>query len=508
MAASNKKLIAKNTSILSIQMLMSMVVGLYTGRIVLSTLGAVDYGVYCVVGGVITTLSFFSNALAASSSRFIVYDLGAGDMSALKKTVSNIMAVHITLAVIVLLIAETIGIWFVKTQLVIPEERIFAAIWAYQFSVFSFIMSILSAPYNGMLMAHEQFTIYAAVNVVNLILKLLVVFVIIYMSFDKLILYAFLILCVDIANRLYYGIYCSRHFEEARSGLSLNKVQYKKILYFSGWMCVGNFATMCNNQGFNILLNMFFGPIVNAAYGMAIMVIGQVSSFGLQLQVSTRPQIIKSFAEGNYNQMQSLMFMGAKFSFFILLAIALPTVMEIHQFLNWWLAEVPEWTVQFVIVFVCISLIQIIGVSMYNGALACGYIKNYQILQSVVMISFLPVTYLLLRFSKVSPLYPFCMLFVFNIISEGLIAFMMLRRLKISIISYLKEVLLPIMKVLVLSSIVPMVMRINMGDGLFPFLSICSVAFCCVIVSSLYVGCNYNERHLLVSWCRNKLFKK
>lgn len=508
MAASNKKLIAKNTSILSIQMLVSMVVGLYTGRVVLSTLGAVDYGVYCVVGGVITTLSFFSNALAASSSRFIVYDLGAGDMSALKKTVSNIMAVHITLAVIVLFIAETIGIWFVKTQLVIPEERLFAAIWTYQFSVFSFIMSILSAPYNGMLMAHERFTIYAAVNVVNLILKLLIVFVIIYMSFDKLILYALLILCVDIANRLYYGIYCSCHFEEARSGLSINNVQYKKVLSFSGWMCVGNFATMCNNQGFNILLNMFFGPIVNAAYGMAIMVIGQVSSFGLQLQVSTRPQIIKSFAEGNYDQMQSLMFMGAKFSFFILLAIALPTVMEIHQFLDWWLVEVPEWTVQFVIVFICIALVQLVGVSMYNGALACGNIKIYQTIQSVVMISFLPITYLLLKFSNVSPIYPFCLLFVFHLINEGIIAYVMLRRLNISIISYFKEVLFPIMKVLILSSIIPMVMRVNMDDGLFSFISICSVALCCVILASLLVGCNYNERHLLVSWCRNKLFKK
>ena len=508
MAAANKKLIAKNTSILSIQMLMSMVIGLYTGRVVLSTLGAVEYGVYCVVGGVITTLSFFSNALAASSSRFIVYDLGVGDMSALKNTVSNIMAVHLTLAVIVLFISETIGVWFVKTQLVIPEDRLFAAMWAYQFSVFGFIVSILSAPYNGMLMAHERFTIYAVVNVVNLILKLLVVFVIIYMPFDKLIMYAFLLLCIGIANRLYFSIYCSRHFEEARSGLSLNKVQYQKILSFSGWVCIGNFASMCNNQGLNILLNVFFGPIVNAAYGMAVMVIGQVSSFGLQLQVSTRPQIIKSFAEGNFDQTKSLMFMGAKFSFFILLAIALPTVMEINQFLNWWLVEVPQWTVQFVIVFISIALVQLVGVSMYNGALACGNIRNYQTIQSLVMISFLPITYLLLKFSSVSPIYPFCLLFVFHLINEGIIAFVMLRRLKISIISYMKEVILPIMKVFVLSSVVPMVMRINMGDGLFPFISICSVSLFCVIVASLYVGCNYNERSLLINWCKNRMFKK
>ena len=234
-------------------------------------------------------------------------------------------------------------------------------------------------------------------------------------------------------------------------------------------MCVGNFASMCNNQGLNLLLNVFFGPIVNAAYGMAAMVIGQVASFGLQLQVSTRPQIIKSFAEGNLDQTKSLMFMGAKFSFFILLAIALPTVMEIHQFLNWWLVEVPEWTVQFVIVFVCISLVQLVGVSMYNGALACGNIQIYQIIQSVVMISFLPITYLLLKFLNVSPLYPFCLLFVFHLINEGIIAFVMLRRLRISIISYMKEVLFPIIKVLIISSIVPIIMRYRMGDGLLPF---------------------------------------
>lgn len=200
--------------------------------------------------------------------------------------------------------------------------------------------------------------------------------------------------------------------------------------------------------------------------------------------------------------------MGAKFSFFILLAIALPTSMEIHQFLNWWLVEVPEWTVQFIIVFICISLIQIIGLSMYNGALACGYIKTYQIAQFVVLVSVLPVTYLLLKYVNMSPLYPFCILFFFQLINEGIVALLILNRLQISIFSYIKEVILPIMKVLFISSVAPIIMRINMGDGLFPFISICLVAFLCVIVSSLFVGCNYNERRILISWCKNKLFKK
>lgn len=508
MENSNKKLIAKNTSVLAIQMVAGMVVGLYTGRIVLSALGVVDYGVYSVVGGVIATLSFFSNALAAASSRYIVYDLGVGDVSALKKTVSNIMTVHLTLALAVLLIAETIGIWFVKTQLVIPVERLSVALWVFQFSVFSFILSILSAPFNGMLMAHERLTVYAVVNMINLLLKLAIAFAVMYMPFDKLLLYAILLFCVDVGNRIFYGVYCSSQFEEARGGLSFNKLQYRKILSFTGWMCVGNVATMCSNQGLNILLNMFFGPVVNAAYGLAVMVIGQATSFGLQLQVATRPQVIKSYADKDYGRTKSVMYTGAKFSFYIVLAIALPAMLEIHQFLQWWLTEVPQWTVHFVITFLCIALIQIMGVSMYNGALATGRVRSYQTIHSVVMVLFLPTAYMFLKYTEATVLTVLVLLFSFQLVNEVVLTVLVLRQLKFPLVSYISEVLFPIAKVLVTSTAIPVAVWLRMEDSASSFFIVCLTGFICVLASSYFIGCTPNERITLRTWCAEKVFRK
>ena len=504
MSSTNNKLIARNTIVLSAQMLIGLIVGLYTGRIVLSTLGVVDYGIYNVVGGIITTLTFLTNALSAGSTRFITYDLGKGDIQALKRTVSNIMTVHFTLAGIVFLLAETIGLWFVSTQLVIPAERMHAAMWVFQFSIMSFIIGIISAPYNGMLFAHERLTIYAYFNLINLILKLLIVYIIAVSPFDRLIFYAFLLLCVDVGNRLIYGVYCNRHFEESRSGFSFNKTKYKEILSFSGWMSIGNIASVCSNQGLNILLNIFFGPIVNAAYGIAMMIEGQVMSYGVQFQVSMRPQIIKSYAEGDQARLQSLIFAGAKFSYFITFAIALPVMMEIDQFLNWWLVEVPAWTLDFVLIIICISLIQVIGVSLYGGNLATGNVRTYQLIQSVTMISFLPVTYIMLKFVGISPVAPFVLLLLFNVISAVAVAIITLRQLAIPILLYIRSVISPILCVTLIASVIPVLLRKMMDVNVWSFFIICFVSLCSVLISSYFVGCNENEKVLVKNWCVSK----
>ena len=511
MSTSNNRLIAKNTIILSVQMVIGLIVGLYTGRLVLSTLGVVDYGVYSVAGGVITTLSFLTGALAAGSSRFIIYDLGKGDIPALKRTVSNIMTVHFVLAGIILFVAETVGIWFVCTQLVIPEERLTAAIWVYQFSVFSFLMSIISAPYNAMIMAHEHITIYAYLKMIDIILKLLIVYVIMAAPLDKLVLYAFLVLCVDIGNRLFYGFYCSRNFEEARSGFSFNMSQFRDIFSFSGWMCIGNVASMFSNQGLNILLNLFFGPVVNAANGISTMVLGQISSYGLQLQVAMRPQVIKNYASGNRERMQFLIFAGAKFSFYITLALSLPVVMEIHQFLAWWLVEVPDWTSQFVIISICITLVQIIGVSLYGGAMATGEVKKYQTAQAIIMLLFLPITYVVLKIVDSSPVLPFVLLLFFRIVCEVVLAIIALRQLELSIRAYLKSTIRPILYVLLLAPIIPIVLRFHMEEGVWSFFVICSVSLACALFVSYYVGCTKEEKAMVKNYCNSfiqKLRKK
>ena len=269
-------------------------------------------------------------------------------------------------------------------------------------------------------------------------------------------------------------------------------------------MSIGNIASVCSNQGLNILLNIFFGPIVNAAYGIAMMIEGQVMAYGVQFQVSMRPQIIKSYAEGDQARLQSLIFAGAKFSYFITFAIALPVMLEIDQFLNWWLVEVPAWTLEFVLIIICISMVQVIGVSLYGGNLATGKVRTYQLIQSVAMISFLPFSYILLRIKDMSPVTPFIILLLFNIISAVAVAIVTLRQLSISVLLYLRNVILPILCVTLSASVFPILLRLMMDVNVWSFFIICFVSLCSVLVSSYFVGCNKNEKVMARNWCISK----
>ncbi len=497
MSSTNNKLIVKNTLVLYAQMLLTVVIGLYTGRIVLSTLGVVDYGIYNIAGGVVSSLWFITSALASTSTRYLIYGLGKGDLTELKKTFGNICTVHYALAAIILVFAETIGIWFVMNKLVIPPERLTAAIWVYHFSVISFLLAIISAPYNGVIIAHEKMKVYAYINLWNCILKLLIVYMIMISPFDKLIFYAFLLLCVSFQDRLIYGIYCLRHFEESKAHLRFNKQQFKELFSYASWMCVGNVAVMCSREGFNILLNLFYGPVVNAARGLAVLIQGIVDSLGYQFQTAMKPQIIKNYAEGDQEHMNFLIFKGAKFSFFVTFAASLPVMLEIHQFLGWWLVEVPQWTTQFTIIVLAMSCISVVGVSLYNAVSATGSVKAYQTGQALVLLSFLPVTYVVLKFTSVNPVLPFMIQFVFCIISSAVSAVIALRQLQISVSDYLKHTVIPILSVLILSSILPLMLRVFLEDNFASFLIVCAVSVISVLLMSYVIGCNHNEREVI-----------
>lgn len=481
------------------QMFVSLVIGLYTGRIVLSTLGVVDYGIYNIAGGVISSLWFITSALASTSTRYLIYGLGKGDMETLKKTFGNILVVHVALAAIILLFAETVGLWFVMNKLVLPEERLSAAVWVYQFSVVSFLVAIVSAPYNGMIIAHEKMKTFAFISLWESILKLLIVYLIMVVSFDKLIFYAFLILCVGIQNRLIYGIYCSRHFEESHARLRFNQEQFKEIFSYAGWMCFGNVAHMGCREGFNILLNLFYGPVVNAARGLAVLVLGIVESLGGQFQVAMKPQIIKNYAEGDYEHMAFLIFKGAKFAFFISFAVSLPIMMEIHQFLDWWLEEVPQWTTQFTIVVLAISCVNVVGTSLYNAVSATGSVRKYQMGQAVVLLSFLPVTYIVLKFTNSTPVVPFLIQLLFYIICAAVIAVIALRQLYMSVWEYIKQTIFPILRVILVSVPMALLVRWAMPDNLLSFFVVCSVSLLAVLIAVYFVGCTTDERALLRS---------
>ncbi len=508
MSSSNNRLIVKNTLFLYGQTLITLVVGLYTGRIVLDALGVVDYGIYNVVGGVITSLTFITSSLSSATTRYITYGLGKGDMDALKRTFGNILSVHFLLAGIVLLLAETIGLWFVMNKLVIPEERMSAALWVYHFSVWGFVINIISAPYNGSVIAHEKMSVFAFINIMNSLLKLLIIYAIIAANWDRLIFYAFLMLIVELSNRLIYGIYCSRHFPEVKICFSFDRIQFKEIMSYSWWMSVGNVAFMCCDQGFNILLNLFFGPVINAARGLAVMIQGQVMNLGTTFQSAMKPQIIKSYAEGDMDHMKFLMFSGTKFSFYVVYAIALPVMMGIHQFLSWWLVEVPEWTSQFTIIIIWISCVRIISVPLYYGVSATGDLKSYQTSQSLVLILFLPVAYLILKLVSIQPTYIFILLLGFHVACLLVSCIYALRKLRITIIEYCSQTIFPIISVVFCSSLMPLGMRLWMRDGVISFFVICGVALICVLVTSYYLGCNKEERSLIKEKILDKLFKR
>ena len=506
-SSANNKLIVKNTLILYGQTLITLVIGLYTGRIVLDALGVVDYGIYNVVGGVITSLTFITSSLSSATTRYITYGLGKGDMADLKKTFSYILTVHFILAGVIWVLAETVGLWFVKNKLVIPDDRLWVAIWVYQFSVLSFLVNIISAPYNGTVIAHEKMSVFANLNLLNCVLKLLIVYLIIVSSWDRLLFYAFLVLCVELMNRVMYGVYCSKHFEEIRVRFSLNKAQLKDILSYTWWMSVGNVAFMCCDQGFNILLNMFFGPAVNAARGLAVMIQGQVVSFGANFQSAMKPQIVKNYAEEDVQHMKFLLFSGTKFSFFIVYALALPVMMEIHQFLAWWLVEVPEWTSQFIVIVLLISCVRIISIPLYYGVSATGDLRSYQTSQSLVLILFLPVAYLVLKLVTVPPTYLFILLLLFHVLCMAISSFYALRKLKISISEFCIKTISPIVGVIVISSVIPLMLRIYMKDSVLSFFLICALAVVCVLGASFYIGCNKEEKELIKVKISTKFLK-
>ena len=299
MAVSSNKRIAKNTLLLYFRMLLTIVVGLYTSRVVLNTLGVNDYGVYNVVGGIVAMLSFLNSALTAASQRFIAFELGRGDLSKLKKIFCTSVTIHATLAAIIFVIAETVGLWFVNTHLNIDADRMVAANWVYQFSIFTFMLTVLSVPYNSCIVAHEHMNTFAYISILEVTLKLLIVYLLLVINYDKLITYGILVFAVALVVRLTYGIYSKRHFEECTYHFSFDKQLFKEMFSFAGWSVVGNLGFSFKDQAANIILNLFFGTVVNAARGIALQVNGIISGFSTNFMMALNPQITKQYAAGN-----------------------------------------------------------------------------------------------------------------------------------------------------------------------------------------------------------------
>jgi O-antigen/teichoic acid export membrane protein len=499
----NSKRIVKNTAMLYSRMLFTMCVSLYTARIVLNTLKIEDFGIYNVVGGVVTMFSFLNSAMSSGTQRFLSFELGKKNFKQLGKVFSMSINIHATIALVIFILAETIGLWFLNTHLTIPIERMAAANWVYQFSLLAFMVTVMSVPYNASIIAHERMNVYAYVSIVEVALKLLIVFMLQWFGYDKLKLYAILIFGVSLVISVIYGLYCKRNFKECSYLFSWDKSLYKTLMSYAGWNLWGNAAAVTYNQGINILLNIFFGPVVNAARGIAYQVNGAINGFFSNFQMAMNPQIVKSYAANDRVYMHQLIFRGSKYSFFLLFLIGLPILIETETILTWWLKIVPKYSVIFCRLVILNSLIDCISGPLMTAAQATGRIKKYQIVVGCLLLLILPLSYILLKMG-----YPPYITLIISITISIAALFTRLWIIKqlvnLSITMFMKSVLVRILLVAVISAFPPLLVKYNMHQELIRFFAVCFTSTLSVFIIIYWLGLMKSERLII----KNKCFKR
>lgn len=504
---SDNKRIAKNTAFLYLRQLIIMVVSIYTSRVVLDVLGASDYGIYNVVGGIVTMMSFLNGALGASSSRFLTYELGRGNQDELNRTFSASLNLHISVALIVLVLGETLGLWFFSEKLVIPEERMMAAFWVYQFSIVTTMVSFTQVPYNASLIAHENMSIYAYVGLYEALSKLVIVYLLVVSPMDKLIFYGILLMLNSIGIQLFYRFYTTKRYEECRFRVVKEKPLYKTLLGYSGWDLFGGVAVICQGQGINILLNMFFGPVVNAARAIAVQVQNAVSMFVNNFLTAVRPQVVKNYAEEKTGDMYRLTFNAAKFAYLLMLALVLPVCFEIHFVLNLWLGtNMPKETPIFAVLVLCTYLMETYHQASLMSYHAIGKIKLGNIVGGSLMICALPLSYVALKLG--APAYSvFIVIFCVNFTQMFWGWIIVHRYVTFSYMSLIKKVYLPTVSITLISILAPLILTHIMEQGWLRLLVLGLVTEAILLISVYFIALGKEERKLAHDFVRNKILK-
>lgn len=500
--AVNNKRIAKNTLVLYVRTLFIMLVSLFTSRVVLNTLGVEDYGIYNVVGGVVAMFGFINASMSAATQRYITFALGKGDIANLQKVFSTTLQIHILIAAIIFVLGETVGVWFMYTQMQIPADRMNAAFWVLQCSIASTVVMILSVPYNAEIVAHEKMSAFAYISLLEAILKLLIVYLLKVSSFDKLIFYAILIFVVQLIIRLLYGNYCKRHFRESKFHWIWNKKLFHEMICFASWNLWGNCASVAFTQGINILLNIFFGPAINAARGLAVQVQAAVSQFSTNFQTAINPQITKSYAAQDYGYMHSLIFRSSKFTFYLLLFFSLPIMLETDNILRLWLGTVPDFTAIFIRLMLCITIIDSMANPLGVSASATGKIKLYQGILGGILLGILPIAYIVLKLGG-DPVSVFVVHLGIAIIAFIVRLFIIRNLIRLSLSDYNRTVIIPCLLVSISALILPIFLKNTLHEGILSFLTICIVSMLCVSMVSYRLGLSKSEQKFLRDKLKN-----
>ena len=491
----NTKRIAKNTLMLYCRMLFSMLVSLYTSRVILNALGVEDFGIQNVVGGVVGMFSLLSGSLSAAISRFLTFELGKGDKERLAKVFSTSLVVQVILAIAIVALMETIGVWFLNHKMVIPEERMFAANWLFQLSVIGFVIGLISVPYNASIISHEHMSTFAYIGMADVVAKLLIVIIIanLPVGADRLIFYATLLSIEGLMFQGFYWRYCRKHFEECRFRLQLEKPLLKEMTGFAGWNFIGASSAVLRDQGGNVVLNLFWGPTLNAARGIAQQVSNAVGGFVGNFMTALNPQITKSYASGDKEYLMKLIFRAARFSFYLLFILSLPVFFNAEYLINLWLGQVPDHVVLYVRLILIFSLCETVSNPLVTVMLATGNIRNYQIVVGGLQMMNLPISYILLR----KGFFPEVIVVVAIALSIAcLIARLVMLRgmIGLPVRSYVREVLFNLLVVTAVAMILPSSVSLVYSDTFIYFVSSCFVSVLSAALSIYLLGCSSGER--------------
>lgn len=502
---SNKR-IAKNSVYLYVRTLIVIVINLYASRVILATLGVEDYGIYNVVAGVVLMLGFLNNAMVASSMRFVAFEQGRSDVERQTVVYSTSVLIHITIAIVIILLSETIGLWFLNSRMNIANERLVAANWVYQSAIFTFVLKIVNTPNQASVIAHERMHVFALISIIDAFFQLGIIYILKIFDFDKLILYSILLLVVSLINLLIYKVYSLMQFKECHFHFSHNYALFKEMLSFAGWSFVGNMGFAMRGPGVNIIVNLFCGPAVNAARGIAYQVSSVVNNFVSNFQTAVNPQITKRYAAHEVESMMSLIKTSSKLSFFLLSIVLIPLYVRADYVLELWLEEVPNMTLQFLRGVLIMGLIHSMCDPFTTGIQATGNIKLFQIVIAFVMLLDLPLSYLLLKYGFA----PYSVMYI--AISTEFVALicrvlLLNREIKIDVKNIIVGIFINNIGVGVVMFMIPLFINQYIPQTFLGLIILCLISLGWDGLTILLLGLNKQERGVVFSFARKVLCK-
>lgn len=500
----DQKKIAMNTLFLYLRMGVIMVIGLFTSRIVLAALGEVDFGLYGAVGGIVVAFSFLNGVMSAACNRYFAIELGRGDYGALKKVFSLNVTIFIALGAVILILAETVGVWFLNAKMVFPPERAAAVGWVYQISVISFILTMISTPYRAMIIAKEKMKVFAYCSVIEAVLKFSTALLIASAPFDRLVFYACGMAAVSVMASLFYVLYCTRFYGECRFRFVWDVRQVKEIMGFTGWNVIGNLSGIGRSQGINILLNMFFGPVVNAARGVAYQVYMTISQFVTNFTMAFNPQITKAYAAEEKRAMMKLVLQASKFSYLLLFTLMMPVIFETPLLLDVWLKDVPDGAVAMTRVMLATALLDALGNPLATAMQATGRIKWYQIFVGGSLLLSVPLAYLCLKLKLTSPLGVLWIVFGMSVIAQAARIVFVRRAHGLTLREYAAGVLMPVLAVSVISFALTLVLKAFTGGTLRGSIAVLAVSVLVPAALSFAIGMTSSEREWVMKYIRKK----